>query len=185
MTVFDYDCRYPVAGIPTPTAERQDSCSYSQLRAKELSSRTAVVRAPPHQTNGPGPTPCSGLGEGSGVATCPLRRDAQHQRPEARTSPGGSGTSTCLPDPLSARASTPPRRGPELPRTPLLLARAQARVFRRKTRPPTALMREAEACSDATEHGAAFARLHYWSHIIKVHSAAAGAAYAVYVSLPH
>ena len=62
------------------------------------------------------------LGEGSGAATCPPRRDAQHQRPEARTSPGGSGTSTCLPDPLSARASTPPRRGPELPRAPLPLA---------------------------------------------------------------
>ena len=71
------------------------------------------------------------------VAMCPPRRNAQHQRPEARTSPGGSGTSTCLPDPLSARASTPPRRGPELPRAPLPLARAPARVFRRKTRPLT------------------------------------------------
>ena len=72
------------------------------------------------------------------VVMCPPRRNAQHQRPEARTSPCGSRNSTCLPDPLSARASTPPRRGPELPRAPLPLAWAQARVFRRKTRPPTA-----------------------------------------------
>ena len=46
-------------------------------------------------------------------------------------------------------------------------------------------MREAEACSVAAEHEAAFARLHYWSRITKMHSAAAGAARAVHVSLPH
>jgi len=46
-------------------------------------------------------------------------------------------------------------------------------------------MREDKACSAAAEHGAAFARLHYWSHITKVHSAAAGAARAVYLSLSH
>ena len=37
---------------------------------------TPAVRTPPHHTNGPGPVPCSG--RGSGVATCPPRRDAQH-----------------------------------------------------------------------------------------------------------
>ena len=60
---------------------------------------------------------------------------------------------------------------------------ARARVGR-LAHPPH-LMREAEACSVAAEHGAAFARLHYWSRITKVHSEAAGTARAVHVRLPH
>ena len=44
------------------------------------------------------------LGKGSGVATCPPKRDARRQQPETRTSPlEGSGNSVWLPDLLSAR----------------------------------------------------------------------------------
>ena len=74
-----------------------------------------------------------------------------------------------------------PRRGPEPPR---VRGRGHESSAGRLAHPPY-LMREAEACSVAAEHGAAFARLHYWSRITKVHSAAAGAARAVHVSLPH
>jgi hypothetical protein len=47
------------------------------------------------------------LGKGSGDATCPSERDAQHTQPESRTSPlEGSGTSTRPSDLLGARTST-------------------------------------------------------------------------------
>jgi hypothetical protein len=77
--------------------------------------------------------------------------------------------------------SISPRRGPEPPR---VRGRGHESSTGRLAHSPH-LMREAEACSIATEHGAAFARLHYWSRITKVHSATAGAARAVHVSLPH
>jgi len=85
--------------------------------------------------------------------------------------PGAQGTSIS------------PRRGPEPPR---VRGRGHGHESSagRLAHPPH-LMWEDEACSAAAEHGAAFARLHYWSHITKVHSAAVGAARAVQVSLPH
>ena len=55
-------CRYTVAGIPTPTAVRQDSRSHPQLRHKGLSSRGPRVRLLPHRVKGPGPAPRSGTG---------------------------------------------------------------------------------------------------------------------------
>jgi hypothetical protein len=83
--------------------------------------------------------------------------------------PGAQGTSISL------------RRGPEPPR---VRGRGHESSAGRLAHPPH-LLRETEACSAAAEHGAAYARLHYWSHITMVHSAAVGAARAVHVSLPH
>jgi hypothetical protein len=56
-------CRYPVAGIPTSTAARQDSHSHPRLRHKGRSCRAPRVRLLPHRANGPGPTPSSGMGQ--------------------------------------------------------------------------------------------------------------------------
>ena len=55
-------CRYPVAGIPTSTAARQDSHSHPRLSHKGRSCRAPRVRLLPHQANGPGPAPSSGTG---------------------------------------------------------------------------------------------------------------------------
>ena len=125
-------CRYSIPGIPIPTTERQDSCSYLQLRAKELSSRTPAVRAPPHQTNGPDPPPargrvrcrhvspeegCSAPAAGGTdlpwwlrdlhVSPGPPKRTRQHSAQE------GSGAATC-PTTASAGAgaSLPPEDSP-------------------------------------------------------------------------
>ena len=68
------------------------------------------------------------------------------------------------------------RGGPEPPRVPQ--ARARARVFRGKTRPPTAFNAGGEACSAATARGAAFVSPHCRPQITEVHSAAACAASA-------
>jgi len=69
----------------------------------------------------------------------------------------GGHRTPCHPDPPAQGTSISPRRGPEPPR---VRGRGHESSAGRLAHPPH-LMREAEACSTAAEHGAAFARLHY------------------------
>ena len=159
-------------GYPLLLRLGKDSRSYPKLHAEEQSSRTPAVRSPPRWASGPGPALCSGEG--------PVT-----PRVPEKAAPGADSRGS--PDPMPSGppgtrgTSISPRRGPEPPR---VRGRGHESSAGRLAHPPH-LMREAEACSVAAEHGAAFARLHYWSRITKVHSAAAGAAHTVYVSLPH
>ena len=94
---------------------------------------------------------------------------------------GGPRTPHAIRTPGARGTSISPRRGPEPPR---VHGHGHESSAGRLAHPPH-LMRWAEACSVAAEHGAAFAGLYYWSRITKVNSAVAGAARAVHVSLPH
>jgi len=69
----------------------------------------------------------------------------------------GGHRTPCHPDPPAQGTSISPRRGPEPPH---VRGRGHESSANRLAHPPH-LMREAEACSAAAEHGAAFARLHY------------------------
>ena len=51
------------------------------------------------------------LGDGSGVTMCPGGGNAQHLWPRTRTPAGGSGTSTCHPDPRELSAQLAAREG--------------------------------------------------------------------------
>ena len=164
----------PGTGVPLLLRLGKDSQSYSKLRAEEQSSRTPTVRSPPRQASGPGPALCSGEGP------------VMPHVPE-KAAPGADSRGS--PDPHAIR--TPRRAGnqhftQEGPEPPRVRGRGHESSTGKLAHPPH-LMREAEACSVAAEHGAAFVRLHYWSRITKVHSAAAGAARVVHVCLqaPH
>ena len=86
----------------------------------------------------------------------------------------GLGPSIGVRDLLRPPGLLSPCRGPEPPRVPE--ARDRARVFRRKTRPPTAFNVMDKACSAATVHETAFVRPRCAPRITKEHSGAASAA---------
>ena len=115
----------PGPGYPLLLRLGKDSCSYSKLRAEEQSSRTPAVRSPPRRASGPGPALCSGEG--------PV---TPHVPEKAALGADSWGS----PDPHAIR--TPRRTGnqhfTQEGSGAATCPWARARVFRRKTRPPTA-----------------------------------------------
>ena len=118
-------CRYPGPGYPLLLRLGKDSRSYPKLRAEEQSSRTPAVRSPPRRASGPGPA----LRSGEGPVT---PRVLEKATPGADSR--GSPDLPCHPDPRLAgnQHFTQEESGA------VTCPRARARVFRRKTRPPTA-----------------------------------------------
>jgi len=166
-------CRYPVAGIPTPTAARQDSRSHPELHPKGRSSRAPRVRLLPHRANGPGPAPRSRTG--------PVTpRVPEEGKPRANSR--DLGPPMGVPD--LPRPSGPPTRVEPTYRRGVRSRHVSHRQGR--GRKPSAgssvthphSMRVVEACSTTAARGAAFVRPHCRPHITEVHSAAACAASA-------
>ena len=102
---FNGACQYPEAGIPTPTAARQDSHSHPRLRHKGRSCRAPRVRLLPHRANGPEPAPSSG----TGPVTPRVSEEGKLRALTAGGSgpPTGSRTPIYYPDPSVGREQTP------------------------------------------------------------------------------
>ena len=153
-------------------------CSRDTLLLRQGRTRV-VIRNYAGRTEQPGPTGQAFSSPGQRPRTVSrLRMGPETPRVskegKLRADRRGLGPSIGVRDLLRPPGLLSPCRGPEPPRVPE--ARAHARVFRRKTRPPTAFNADVEACSVATARGAAFVRLRCAPRITKVHSAAACAA---------
>jgi len=115
----------PGPGYPLLLRLGKDSRSYPKLRAEEQSSQTPAVRSPPHRASGPGPALCSGEGPVTPRVpeeAAPGEDSRGPQTPHAIRTPRRAGNQHFTQE--GSGAATCPR--------------ARARVFRRKTRPPTA-----------------------------------------------
>ena len=131
---------------------------------KGWSSQAPRVRPIPHQTNGPGPVPCLGMGPETPCVPKEgkLRADSRGLGP-----PWGSGISCVHPDLpycVGVRSHHVSRRH-EFGREP---------SAGRLARLPHSML-VVEACSATTARGAAFVRPHCASRITKIHSSAAPA----------